>query len=170
MKIFLIGFMGVGKTTIGKKLAELLHYSFFDLDKEIENYTKKSISEIFEKDGEKYFREIESFILKSFLNHKNAVISTGGGTPCFFDHMDWMNENGLTTYIKASEDFIYHRLSHAKKPRPLLKDFSEEKLKNFIHAKLEERNSVYKKCQIIYKTPDEKLDSLLEKIFLVLKK
>src|SRR5436853_6290275 len=95
-KVFLIGFMGSGKTFLGKQLAQLLNYEFIDLDEWIEQREKKSIAEIFSEDGEEYFRKKESQQLKLLAEKNNAVIATGGGTPCFHDNMKWMNDHGFT--------------------------------------------------------------------------
>ncbi|GAB4279619.1 MAG: shikimate kinase [Marinilabiliales bacterium] len=120
MIIFLTGFMASGKTTHGKKLAKILNYDFFDTDKCIEQQEQINISEIFQKEGEEYFRKVERKILRQLVDNNNdAVIATGGGTPCFYDNMEFMNQNGLTVFLKLDFKTIYNRLLHSKKIRPL---------------------------------------------------
>ena len=125
-KVYLIGFMGSGKTTTGLKLASLLGWEFKDLDKNIEENTGMTIPEIFSHHGEAYFREVESRILRSVEPVKNTVISTGGGTPCYSDNMDFMLNTGLTIYLKLNAGQLKSRLSDSNGERPLIKDLSEE--------------------------------------------
>src|SRR5215217_1973749 len=110
--VFLIGFMGSGKTFVGKKLAQLLKTTFIDLDEVIEKSEEKTISQIFSQNGEEFFRERESHYLKSLSERSNVVIATGGGTPCFHDNMKWMNENGITIYLKAKSEILFDRLKN----------------------------------------------------------
>lgn len=148
-KIFLIGFMGSGKTTVGKQLALLLHADFIDLDKLIEEKEQASISTIFERNGEQYFRERESFFLKSLAASGDVVIATGGGTPCFFDNMEWMNDNGVTIYLKATPKLLSDRLRKERDHRPLLRGRSDEEVLDFIHQKLSEREKFYATAQVV---------------------
>jgi len=148
MLIYLIGYMGCGKTTIGKKLATQLNYSFLDLDDVIEQNQKKSIAEIFEKDGQNTFREIEKNNLHNTFNLKNTIISTGGGAPCFFDNMEQMNRYGTTIYIKLSPKALTKRLSNLRSSRPLIKEKTDEELFNFIEKMLSERELFYNKSLI----------------------
>ena len=120
--IYIIGFMGSGKTTAGKKLASLLGWSFIDLDKRIEEYTGKTIPEIFSQNGEDYFRIIETQLLRNLKSCTKTVISTGGGTPCYIDNMDFMIETGLTIYLKLTPAELKSRLSQSKGERPLIND------------------------------------------------
>ena len=117
-RIFLIGFMGSGKSSTGKKLANLLHFDFFDTDTEIERITGKTISQIFATDGEDFFREKEREIIAELSQKDNVVVSTGGGTPCFFDNMQLMNQTGLTIYLHANPKMLKQRLITNKKQRP----------------------------------------------------
>ena len=149
MNLFLIGFMGCGKTTFGKRLANKLSYEFIDLDKVFESKTGMSIPEYFGAYGEAAFREKESEILKNTEYPDNAVIATGGGAPCFFDNMDWMNENGITVYINVSPGGLASRLESATDERPVLRGLKGKELEAFIASKLEEREPFYKKAQII---------------------
>ncbi len=148
MKIFLCGYMGSGKTTIGKKLALKLGYPFFDLDHYLSEKYKQSISNLFKSIGESQFRIRESEALKETENMQNTVISTGGGTPCFFDNMDWMNQHGKTIYLKLDPKTLAQRVS-ANTERPLLAGLSGDDLLKFISEKLEEREHYYSKAQLI---------------------
>ena len=148
--IYIIGFMGCGKSTTGKKLASLLGWSFTDLDRKIEESTGLTISEIFSQHGENYFRNIESEILKNLKYQTNNVISTGGGTPCYGDNMDFMLENGLTIYLKLTPGQLKSRLTESKGKRPLIKDLDEESLPGYIVEKLACREKWYNGADIIF--------------------
>lgn len=141
--IYIIGFMGSGKTTAGKKLASLLGWSFIDLDKKIEEHAGKTIPEIFSQNGEDFFRSTETRLLKDLKSETNSVISTGGGTPCYSDNMDYMLKTGLTLYLKMTPDQLKIRLSESNGERPLIKDLDQEKLQFFIEEKLSEREKWY---------------------------
>lgn len=147
--IYIIGFMGSGKTTAGKKLASYLGWSFIDLDMKIEEHTGKTIPEIFSDSGEEYFRNIESGLLKSLDYQSNTVISTGGGTPCYSDNMDYMLNTGLTLYLKLTPGQLKSRLSESKGERPLIKDLDVHKLQSFIEKKLADREKWYNRSDII---------------------
>jgi len=149
MKIFLTGFMGCGKTTLAKKLSARLGYELVDLDHEIEKQAGKSVGEYFALHGESAFRELESQTLKTFPYQQNSIIATGGGTPCYFDNIDWMNLNGLTVYIEMSPIALAKRLENGKAKRPLLKDLDEQGIVDFITQKLEERNPFYRKASLV---------------------
>jgi shikimate kinase len=146
--IFLIGFMGCGKTTLGRKLASRLGYEFIDLDHILEAKVGMTIAEYFSKFGEKAFRKLESEVLKRTNYSENAVVSTGGGLPCFFDNMDWMNTHGKTVYIKLSPKTLADRLENEKDKRPVLNDHGED-LVAFIAGKLAERDKFYNQASII---------------------
>ncbi|WP_316842131.1 shikimate kinase [Pedobacter gandavensis] len=143
MKIFLIGFMGCGKSTLGRKLATKLGYDFIDLDHQIEMLAGMPIGEYFAANGEPAFRIFESKTLKEFNYPDNCVVATGGGAPCYFDNMQWINENGLSIYIEMPPTALAKRLESGKDKRPLLKDMNEVELIAFISHKLEERNPFY---------------------------
>ena len=117
-RVFLVGYMGVGKTTIGKILSKELDVEFIDLDKYIENRYRKTIQEIFSEKGEDKFRIIEREMLREVSTFQNVLISTGGGTPCFFDNMEVMNRRGITVYVKASVEQLVSRLVASKNVRP----------------------------------------------------
>jgi shikimate kinase len=149
MKIFLIGFMGCGKTTSGKKLAAALDYPFYDLDHQIVAATGQSIPAYFEQHGEDAFRVLERSTLQQFDYPDDCVISTGGGTPCFFDNMSWMNQHGLTIYINMPAAALAKRLEQGKHKRPLLKDLDEAGLVDFITDKLQGRLGIYQQAKLI---------------------
>lgn len=144
-RIFIVGFMGSGKTVVGEQMAKEQGMLFFDLDKEIEAYTGKSISEIFEKSGEAYFRQIESIVLKEISCQANCIIATGGGTPCYFDNMDFMLANGHVIYLKASAEQFAQWLSteQEKSSRPLLKNIPHNNFLSVIAQMLSEREPHY---------------------------
>jgi shikimate kinase len=147
-KVYIIGFMGSGKTTAGKKLAAVLGWTFFDLDKKIEEKAGKSIPEIFSQEGENYFRVIESEALKTIEYDTDAVVSTGGGTPCYADNMDFMLKTGLTVYLKLTPVQLRSRLSGSKGERPLIKNLGKEELLGFIEEKLHSRERWYNRAEI----------------------
>ena len=146
--IFLWGMPGVGKSTTGKALANVLGLEFIDLDKQIEELENKSVSEIFELKGEDYFRTIEQQILTQNLN-TNAIIATGGGTPCFYGNEEKMIENGCCIYLEATIKMLVSRLKQAKQKRPLLAAFkTDEALESALETTLEERGVFYSKAHL----------------------
>lgn len=149
MKIFLTGFMGCGKTTLAKKLSGRLNFHLVDLDHEIEKQVGTSIGDYFSVQGETAFRTLESQVLKAFPYQENSIIATGGGTPCYFDNMDWMNQNGLTVYIEMTPAALARRLENGKAKRPLLRDLDEQGIVDFITQKLEERNPYYTQASLV---------------------
>lgn len=150
MKIFLVGFMGSGKSYIGKRLADSLCLAFQDLDSIIEKNEGLTIAQIFDGYGEHIFRGMETNTLQALSDLKNTVIATGGGTPCFNDNMTWMNENGITIYLKTHEDVLFNRLKNNLDERPLLEGKSELELKQYLQDKIKERNLFYEQAQIVY--------------------
>lgn len=164
--IFLIGYMGSGKTTLAKKLASKLELPFIDTDDEIVKEIGMSITEYFQLHGEEKFRELErKQLLKTA--QQNAIVSTGGGSPCFFDNMQWMNENGISVYLQMSPKSLFDRLSQSKlNKRPILIGKTEEELFNFITEKLTEREPFYQQAHLIIdhiNTPIDDLIILLKK-------
>jgi shikimate kinase len=163
-RIYIIGFMGSGKTTTGKKLAAALKWSFIDLDLEIERSQGKSISDIFSLSGEPLFRQIESETLHNLHIEEDTVISVGGGTPCFCGNMDFMKQNGLVLYLRMTPGQLKSRLSGGTGDRPLLQGLSGEKILDFITAKLSEREIVYNQASLIVDSIDLSIKSLVEEI------
>jgi len=149
MKIFLIGFMGCGKSTLGKKLAGKLGYDFIDLDHQLEKEIDDSVSNYFATHGEEGFRLQEKKTLQEYNYPPNIVVATGGGAPCYFDNMDWMNANGTTVYIEMTPAGLAKRLEGGKDKRPLLKDLNEAQMVDFIKNKLSEREPFYKSAAIV---------------------
>ncbi len=142
---YLIGFMGAGKTTIGRKLASKINYQFIDLDDYIERRYKHTITSIFNLVGEEGFRKIENQALQEVALLKNVIVSTGGGTPCFFDNMDIIKKNGVSIYLKYTPKFLYKRLVNARKERPLIKK-NKENLLEYITDTLLLREEYYMKA------------------------
>ena len=150
MKLFLLGFMGSGKSKLGKKLASQLSVPFFDLDDEVEKSAAKSITELFQESGEEAFRLLESEVLANIIAKNEAfVISTGGGTPCFNDNMELMNQSGKTIYLNVDSTILYGRLKTAKEKRPLIANLSDTELKDFIEDSLLKRNTFYSQAALI---------------------
>ena len=146
-RILLTGYMGAGKTTLGRALAERLGMTFIDLDQYIEQRFRKSISQIFAEKGEEGFRDIERRMLHEVAEFEDVIISTGGGTPCFFDNIDFMNSKGITVYLKVPVERLFIRLSIARRQRPLIKDKNDEELRAFIAEQLAKREPHYSKAQ-----------------------
>lgn len=162
MKIFIIGYMGSGKSTFGKKLSRRLHFPFVDLDKVFQLQFNSTIPNYFEKYGEEAFRLKEMEILRQYKNNKNLIISTGGGTPCFYNNMEWMNNNGLTIYLEMSPAALFSRLKSAKTVRPLLPQ--TEDLIPFITTHLAKRAYYYNAAQITLNGLSISIDEVISEI------
>lgn len=160
MRIFLIGYMGSGKTNTGNKLAEKLGLVFRDLDYLFEAKYRISIYQFFSKYGEELFRELEHKLLKESVVLENMVLSVGGGTPFFYDNMQIMNDHGLTVYIKMPPDALYTRLTNSRKQRPLINDLEDSDLREHIHKQLILREEYYNKARIIVDGLNLDLDRL----------
>lgn len=139
--------MGSGKSYWAQRIAEKENMEWMDLDQEIEKETSLSIKEIFATYGEEYFREKEKDALHHLANHKNIIIAIGGGTPCFHNNMQWMNEQGITIFIDEDISVLTERLKKEKAHRPLIKDLPDEELHNFLLKKLKERLPFYSQAQ-----------------------
>ena len=142
-RLFLIGFMAAGKTTLGKALARDLGLQFIDLDHYIENRYRCTVSQLFAERSEEAFRQIERNLLHEVAEFEDVVISTGGGTPCFFDNMEYMNSKGTTVFLDASVDVIHTRLTIARVQRPLVKGKTAEELRQYITDMLIRRLPYY---------------------------
>ena len=151
-RIFLIGYMGSGKTTIGKSLSKAMGLQFVDVDLFIENRHRKTVGQLFAEKGETTFREIERRSLEEIAGFEDIIISTGGGAPCFFDNMELMNSLGTTVYLKVSETELANRLILVKQNRPLIKDKNREELKIFISESLQKRESFYNQAKLVFDT------------------
>lgn len=161
LNIVLIGMMGAGKTYIGGKLAKLLaHFSYVDIDSEIENNTKSSISEIFEKHSESYFRELETNTIKEFAKNKNQIISIGGGAFEKSENINALKENGLIFYLKAPAQELFKRIENETNRPVLGKDFSQKTIENL----LKKREKNYKKADFIIDTNQKQAYTILNDI------
>ena len=145
-RIFLIGMMGSGKSHWLKQMAKWNKSVGYDLDALIEMNEEKTIAEIFNEDGEVYFRIVESKILRWFKEKKKYVVATGGGTACTQENMDWMKKEGVVIWLDESVDVLVKRLSNEKAHRPLIAHLSEQELANFLEQKLVERHPFYKQA------------------------
>lgn len=148
--IIIIGYMGAGKTTVGKALAKELGIMFYDLDWYIETRMHKTVKQIFDESGEDGFRQIEHNMLHEVAEFENIVLSCGGGTPCFFDNMDYMNQLGETVYLKASPETLYAHLKMGRGVRPLLLNKTSEEVQVFIREQLQKREPFYEKAKHIF--------------------
>ena len=151
------GFLGAGKTTLGKAFAREMKVPFIDLDWYIEERFHKSIPELFRERGEEAFRELERRMLHEAGEFEDVVISTGGGTPCFFDNMDYMNRQGQTVFLDVHPDILFRRLRVATQQRPILQGKSEEELRDFICQALQGRRPYYE--QALYRFDAGRLES-----------
>lgn len=173
IRIFLTGYMGAGKTTLGKAFARKLHLSFVDLDWYIEERFHKTVGELFTERGETGFRELERTMLHEVGAFEDVIISTGGGAPCFFDNMDFMNRNGKTVFLNVHPDVLFHRLRVAKQQRPILQGKQDEELKAFIAQALEKRAPFYTQAQYLFNAGEledhEQIEKSVERLQALLK-
>ena len=139
--------MGAGKTTVGKTLAQELNLPFYDLDWYIESRMRKTVKEIFDERGEEGFRIIEHNLLHEVAEFEDVIISCGGGVPCFYDNMDYMNQKGDTVYLKATPEVLYGHLKMGKSVRPLLQNKTSEEVEEFIKEQLQVREPFYSKAK-----------------------
>ena len=146
-RIILIGYMGSGKTTVGRQLAKRLGLMFYDLDWYITNRMRRTVAQIFEESGEEGFRKIEHAMLHEVAEFEDVVLSCGGGTPCFFDNMDYLNRMGETVYLKASPEVLYAHLKMGKSVRPLLLNKTPEEVEEFVKEQLAQREPYYSKAK-----------------------
>lgn len=147
--IILIGYMCAGKTTVGKALAKELGRTFYDLDWYVEERFHKKVPQIFAEEGEARFRDLERRMLHEVAEFENIVLSCGGGTPCHFDNMDYMNSVAETYYLKATPETLIRHIAISRGERPLLKGKSPDELREFVSAQLAEREPYYEKAQHI---------------------
>lgn len=149
MLIYLIGYMGAGKTTYGKRLAHDINYKFIDLDQKIEADFGKTISEIFAEKGESEFRKIERDAMMQTFGLENTIVATGGGTPCFFDNMEQLNAHGATLYIELSAKSLVWNLLNSHKDRPLLHNKTYEELVEYVETTLQKRLPFYTQAKYV---------------------
>ncbi len=148
MKIFLIGYMGCGKSTLGRSVASQLGLDFVDMDSAITTREGRSINEIFASDGEAGFRKIEREVLESLLAQENVVVATGGGVPCFGDNIELINQHALSIYLDVDMGVLISRLKGAKAKRPLIASKTDEELSEFVRDALEFRRPYYEKAKL----------------------
>lgn len=160
--IFIIGFMGVGKSTIGKQLALQMNVNFVDVDKEIELSEETSIAEIFNERGEEYFREIESRIIRRL--QPNSIIACGGGLPCYNDNIKYINDKGVSIYLYADESNILKRIKKNIGNRPLINDIKKKDLKSYVKSKVRERSDIYNKANFTINTNNKSETEILTQI------
>lgn len=163
IRIFLTGYMGAGKTTLGKAFARKLNIPFVDLDWYMEERFHKTVGELFAERGEAGFRELERAMLHEVGAFEDVVISTGGGAPCFFDNMDFMNRNGMTVFLDVHPDVLFRRLRIAKHQRPILQGKQDDELKAFIVQALEKRSPFYSQAQYVFSADELEDRSQIEK-------
>jgi shikimate kinase len=156
--------MGCGKTTMGRKLSQKLDISFVDLDKYIEQKYLKTISQIFEEEGEPAFREKERLSLNEVADFDEVIVATGGGAPCFFDNIDVMNEAGLCVFLDVNAEELADRLIHSKTERPLIKGKSPDELVGFIESMMQKRRPFYEKARHILKGKEIKPEQVISLI------
>ena len=162
--VYIVGFMGSGKSTAGRKISSALGWTFIDLDRKIEERAGMTIPRIFAQEGEDHFRIIESEVLKSLGNLTETIISTGGGTPCHGDNMEFMTGSGLTIYLKLTPGQLTRRLLDSSGERPLLKNVPDDKLIYFIEEKLAFREKWYSRAKVIIYGPEIDVNLLCSKI------
>ena len=161
MNIILIGFMGSGKSSVGRKLAEKLGYGFVDMDHLIEEKEGMSVGDIFKVKGEKKFRKLEKKTLEKLVQQDNIVISTGGGVPCQPDNMKLINKNGVSVYLRMDAAALFERLKPRQAKRPLIRDLSEKELKQFIKTTLARREKYYLKAKFIVDGSNRDVNEIL---------
>lgn len=162
MKLFLIGMMGSGKSYWAQHLADESNIDWMDLDAEIEKETSQTIKEIFETEGEAFFRNKERDALHNLSSFQNIIVATGGGTPCFHNNMQWMNEHGTTIWIDEPIDILVQRLTPEKAHRPLIKNLNDDELATFLSNKLKERTPFYSQAKFRLSSETLSADKLLE--------
>jgi shikimate kinase len=165
MVIFLIGFMGSGKSTLGKRLARKIEYQFQDMDQVIEEQQNMTVSEIFRVKGEAFFRDLERIYLESIDTASDLVIATGGGAPCFGNNIELMNSKGMTVYLKLSAHGLVTRLMKARNIRPLIESMSAERLHDYISETLPGREKYYNQAKCILKGENAKPSHVIALLF-----
>ena len=165
MRIYLLGFMGCGKSSLGRRLAKKLDFDFFDIDQGIEEKTGMKVADIFSKKGESAFRELEKTVLNETASLKNTVIATGGGTPCHGNNMDFILENGTSVYLRMSPVSLADRLENSSKIRPLVQNLSGNDLLAEIEERLTKREEYYLRANCIVKGESAKPKHIIALIF-----
>jgi|APHig6443718053_1056840.scaffolds.fasta_scaffold19573_4 shikimate kinase len=156
--------MGSGKSFVGRKLSKILDLPFIDLDQLLEQTYHLSVNDFFNRYGEDAFRQAERSILLSTEQLITGIISTGGGTPCYYDNMSWMKANGYTVYLRMNAKALCYRLKESKKPRPLIRDLGSNDLLPFIEAKLIEREVFYSQADLVYQGENLSVSAFAERL------
>jgi len=164
MRVYLIGYMGCGKSRLGRFLSEHMGLQFIDMDDYIEERNYKTVPQLFADYGEDGFRERERKALEELSEFTDVVIATGGGAPCFFDNIDLMNKTGKTVFLNIDPAILADRLMNSKTERPLIKGKSREELVAFIDETLKKRKQFYSQAQFEITEPDFSLDRIQEMI------
>lgn len=166
MRIYLIGFMGSGKTYWGKQLSEKLNVPFFDLDEKIVEDAGISIREMFQMHGEEYFRVREKEVLHRLSEkHKTFVMACGGGTPCFYNNIDYLKKNGIVIWLSTSTETLFNRLIKEKDHRPLISHYSDNELKSYIIKKYSSRKIYYRQANFVINEEQLSLDAIMNVLF-----
>ena len=163
-RIYIVGYMGAGKTTAARRLAQRMGWEVVDTDALFEEKYKISVNDFFNKYDEPLYRKLESEVLKATESLDHVVVSTGGGTACFFDNMDWMNQHGLTVFLRISPQAAVDRVIHSRHKRPLVEGKSEEELTEFVSQHYASRLPFYEHPRITAKSEDFDIESLMEAI------
>lgn len=169
MIISLTGYMGCGKSTLGKKLSEYFNYAYIDLDQYITSQEKSTINEIFSEKGEIYFRKIENLYLKEILEQDNLILSLGGGTPAYFNNMELINNRSISFYLKMTPAELATRLVHEKMHRPVIAHLKNEELKEFIAKHLFERSYYYEKAKYKINSNQKSVADICNELITIIK-
>lgn len=164
MRIYLVGYMGSGKTTLGRRLARLTGLSFIDLDKYIEERHCRTVQQLFAEEGEELFRRYERKALEEVSEYDDVVVSTGGGAPCFFDNMELMNRTGTTLFLDIPPGLLTARLLRSRTERPLIKGKSPEELRAFIADSLAKRRPFYEMASVTVTRPETPPEEIVRMI------
>ena len=165
MRLYLIGYMASGKSTIGRKIAKRTELPFFDTDKMVEEAEGATVADIITYAGEEYFREAERRALEQTAEVENAIISTGGGVPMWGDNQAWISEHGMSVYLKRTPEQILSRLSpHGRQKRPKFRGKSDEELLRFMHEHLAEREPIYEKADMVIDCEEVSDEEIVEKL------
>lgn len=166
MTVFLIGFMGAGKSSLGKEMARITGYTYIDTDTLLEEKHKCTVAEYFERYGEEHFREEEAAILRSIDLNTNSIVATGGGMPCYHNNMEWMNAHGITIYIKQEIDELVNRLKNSENSRPLLKQAKNTPITLYIKQLIAGREGYYTLAKYTFFGPVVSAQTVINTIIL----